>query len=120
MHIVDAHHHLWDLDAVRYPWLMARGVRRFFGDPTPIQKNYLVSDLRADAGDYVIDASVHTQVGVAPGCSKPRSATAYRARSSRSSSWRSRTPWMSSHGTWRIRGCVACGRSSAARTKRMP
>ena len=67
MHIVDAHHHLWDLDAVRYPWLMARGVRRFFGDPTPIQKNYLVSDLRADAGDYVIDASVHTQVGVAPG-----------------------------------------------------
>ena len=67
MHIVDAHHHLWDLDAVRYPWLMARGVRRFFGDPTPIQKNYLPNDLRADAGDYVIDASVHIQVGVAPG-----------------------------------------------------
>ena len=67
MRIVDAHHHLWDLDAVRYPWLMARGVRRFFGDPTPIQKNYLVSDLRADADDYVIDASVHVQVGVAPG-----------------------------------------------------
>ena len=65
--IVDAHHHLWDLDACDYPWLMARGVRRFFGDPTPIQKNYLVSDLRADAGDYVIDASVHIQVGVAPG-----------------------------------------------------
>lgn len=67
MRIVDAHHHLWDLDAVRYPWLMARGVRRFFGDPTPIQKNYLVADLRADADDYVIDASVHVQVGVAPG-----------------------------------------------------
>ena len=67
MHIVDAHHHLWDLDAVRYPWLMARGVRRFFGDPTPIQKNYLVADLRADAGDYVVDATVHIQVGVATG-----------------------------------------------------
>jgi predicted TIM-barrel fold metal-dependent hydrolase len=67
MHIVDAHHHLWDLEAVRYPWLMARGVRRFFGDPTPIQQDYLVDDFRADAGDYVIDASVHIQVGVAQG-----------------------------------------------------
>ena len=67
MHVVDAHHHLWDLEAVRYPWLMARGVRRFFGDPTPIQKNYLVDDLVADAGGYTIDASVHIQVGVAPG-----------------------------------------------------
>ena len=65
--IVDAHHHLWDLDACRYPWLMARGVERFFGDPTPIQKNYLVDDLREDASDYQLDASVHVQVGVAPG-----------------------------------------------------
>ena len=65
--IVDAHHHLWDLDACNYPWLMAKGVRRFFGDPTPIQKNYLVQDLRADARDYELDASVHIQVGVAPG-----------------------------------------------------
>ena len=67
MHIVDAHHHLWDLGAVSYPWLMARGVRRFFGDPTPIQRDYLVRDFRADAGNYTIDASVHIQVGVAPG-----------------------------------------------------
>jgi predicted TIM-barrel fold metal-dependent hydrolase len=65
--IVDAHHHLWDLDACHYPWLMARGVTRFFGDPTPIQKNYLVADLRDDAADYELTASVHIQVGVAPG-----------------------------------------------------
>lgn len=65
--IVDAHHHLWDLERCNYPWLMARGVRRFFGDPTPIQKNYLVDDLRSDAADYVIEDSVHIQVGVAPG-----------------------------------------------------
>ena len=65
--IVDAHHHLWDLDACHYPWLMARGVKRFFGDPTPIQKNYLVSDLRDDASDYELVGSVHVQVGVAPG-----------------------------------------------------
>ena len=65
--IVDAHHHLWDLGACHYPWLMARGVERFFGDPTPIQKNYLVEDLRHDAADYELAASVHVQVGVAPG-----------------------------------------------------
>ena len=65
--IVDAHHHLWDLDACHYPWLMARGVRRFFGDPAPIQKNYLVEDLLEDASDYRLDASVHVQVGVADG-----------------------------------------------------
>ena len=63
--IVDAHHHLWDLSGLDYPWLMARGVTRFFGDPTPIQKNYLVSDFRDDARDYDLQASVHIQVGVA-------------------------------------------------------
>lgn len=65
--IVDAHHHLWDLETCRYPWLMARGVERFFGDPTPIQKNYLVDDLRSDAAGLELEASVHIQVGVAPG-----------------------------------------------------
>lgn len=65
--IVDAHHHLWDLTACHYPWLMARGVTRFFGDPTPIQKDYLVDDLRDDAADYELAGSVHVQVGVAPG-----------------------------------------------------
>ena len=67
LRIVDAHHHLWDLNACHYPWLMARGVRRFFGDPTPIQKNYLVDDFRQDVTDYELAASVHVQVGVAPG-----------------------------------------------------
>ncbi|MEM1105529.1 MAG: amidohydrolase family protein [Pseudomonadota bacterium] len=65
--IIDAHHHLWDLSACTYPWLMARGVHRFFGDPEPIQKNYLVSDFRADFGGLPVTQSVHIQVGVAPG-----------------------------------------------------
>lgn len=65
--IIDAHHHLWDLDACHYPWLMERGVIRFFGDPAPIQRNYLVSELRADAANYELAASVHIQVGVADG-----------------------------------------------------
>ena len=65
--IVDAHHHLWDLDACNYPWLMEKGVRRFFGDPEPIRKNYLVDDFREDAAGYELTGSVHVQVGVAPG-----------------------------------------------------
>ena len=48
--IVDAHHHLWNLNKIHYPWLMERGVVRFFGDPTPIQHNYLVGDFLRDIG----------------------------------------------------------------------
>lgn len=64
--IIDAHHHLWDLDAVRYPWLLERGVKRFFGDPTPIQKNYLLRDFDQDIGSLPVSRSVHVQVGTAP------------------------------------------------------
>ncbi len=61
--VIDAHHHLWDLKKVHYPWLMAKGVKRFFGDPAPIQKDYLVEDLRSDAGEIILAGSVHIQVG---------------------------------------------------------
>lgn len=64
---IDAHHHLWDLTAVNYPWLMAKGVERFFGDPTPIQRNYLLPKFRGDAGRHNISASVHIQVGAEDG-----------------------------------------------------
>lgn len=62
---IDAHHHLWDLEATQYPWLMARGVRRFFGDPTPIQRNYLPTDFLAESTRYRPISSVHIQVGAA-------------------------------------------------------
>ncbi|MCA0929632.1 amidohydrolase family protein [Ruegeria profundi] len=58
---VDAHHHLWDLSTVHYPWLMEKGAVRFFGDPTPIQCDYLLPRFRSDAVGF--DASVHIQVG---------------------------------------------------------
>lgn len=64
--IIDAHHHLWDLHACHYPWLMARGEKRFFGDPAPIQRNYLPGDFLAESRRYVPVKSVHIQVGVAP------------------------------------------------------
>lgn len=65
--IVDAHHHLWDLDVCHYPWLMEKGVKRFFGDPAPIQKNYLVDDFKRDFGDLPVRKSIHIQVGVRDG-----------------------------------------------------
>ncbi len=72
LEFVDAHHHLWDLEAVHYPWLMARGERRFFGDPTPIQKNYLVDDFLGEPGPYTPSASVHIQVGAEDGIAETR------------------------------------------------
>ncbi|MFN7399852.1 MAG: amidohydrolase family protein [Sandaracinobacter sp.] len=62
--IVDAHHHLWKLSAVHYPWLM-EGKRRFFGDPAPIAQDYELPDFRVDHGDAEVTASVHIQVGAA-------------------------------------------------------
>ena len=61
--IVDAHHHLWDLNKIHYPWLMARGVKRFFGDPSPIQHDYRVNEFLDDIGDLPVTKSVHIQVG---------------------------------------------------------
>lgn len=65
--IIDAHHHLWDLSAIHYPWLSETGVHRFFGDPGPIQKNYLFSDYKADFTGLPIVKSVHIQVGAQDG-----------------------------------------------------
>ena len=63
--MIDAHHHLWDLGKVSYPWLEAKGVVRFFGDPTPIQRNYLLDEFCRNAKEEGFRASVHIQVGAA-------------------------------------------------------
>lgn len=64
---IDAHHHLWDLNAVHYPWLMEFGKPRFFGDPTPIQRDYLLAEHRAILQHHGFAASVHIQVGAEDG-----------------------------------------------------
>ena len=61
--LIDAHHHLWDLQRVEYPWLMERGKKRFFGDPEPIQRDFLIEEFRSLAEPAGIGASVHVQVG---------------------------------------------------------
>jgi len=62
---IDAHHHLWDLGRIDYPWLHARGEERFFGQPDPIRRNYLPTEYLEDAAERIA-LSVHVQVGARP------------------------------------------------------
>ena len=72
MKCIDSHHHLWDLKAVHYPWLMEFGKPRFFGDPTPIQRDYLLAEHRAISHNHGFVASVHIQVGAEDGLAEAR------------------------------------------------
>ena len=47
--LIDAHHHLWDLSMGKHPWLVrSPGQEMVFGDPTPLYRDYLPTDLEAD------------------------------------------------------------------------
>ena len=61
---IDAHHHLWDLTAVHYPWILDK-TPRFFGDHTPIRRDYLLPEFKGDADQHGFKGSVHIQVGAA-------------------------------------------------------
>lgn len=63
--IVDPHHHLWDHGRNRYPWLEGEMHDRGWGDPRPLQRNYLVPDLLADAARQGLEKSVHVQANAA-------------------------------------------------------
>ena len=49
--IVDAHHHLWDLEneQTKYSWLMVKEGEAFFGDYGAIRKSYLLENYLDDA-----------------------------------------------------------------------
>lgn len=68
--VLDAHHHLWDLDANSYPWLQEKPVQAHFGDYSRIRKTYLASDYRRDVGIVQLAGSVHVEAhwrdGIAP------------------------------------------------------
>ena len=63
IYMIDAHHHLWDLSAVFYPWLEEKYKKRFFGDPRPIQKDYLIHNFKKDCKPHGFKGSIHIQVG---------------------------------------------------------
>ncbi len=64
--IIDAHHHLWDLEAHRYPWLSGPPVEAHFGPYERIRKNYLVDDYRGDVRGQHVVKSVHVEAGADP------------------------------------------------------
>ena len=61
--IVDAHHHLWDLnnEQTKYSWLMVTEGEAFFGDYAAIRKSYLLEDYLQDSKNQNIIKSVHVQ-----------------------------------------------------------
>ena len=60
--IVDAHHHLWDLDGdIRYPWLTGGEHHGFLGDYSRIQRSYLPEEYRRDTALHNVVATVHIE-----------------------------------------------------------
>lgn len=64
--IVDAHHHLWDLNAVRYPWASEPAHDRGWGDTSSLLRDYLITDLRHEARHQNLVKSVHVQANADP------------------------------------------------------
>jgi predicted TIM-barrel fold metal-dependent hydrolase len=60
--LVDAHHHLWNLDANYYPWLADRPEPHFFlGDYRALRRNYLPDDYRRDSVEHNVLMTVHCE-----------------------------------------------------------
>lgn len=67
LRIVDAHHHLWDLNHIHYPWLCNRPVGpSICGDVTPITDNFTLDRYRAGFGHHNVVKSVHVEAGADP------------------------------------------------------
>ena len=60
--LIDAHHHLWDLDRNHYPWLSDHPEPHFFlGNYNPLKRNYLPEDYHRDASGHNVLATVHCE-----------------------------------------------------------
>ena len=69
--IVDAHHHLWDLEgSLRYPWL-GSGEHSYMGDYSRLRRTYLPEEYRRDT-------ALHN-VASAPCTSRPSATAASRS-----------------------------------------
>jgi predicted TIM-barrel fold metal-dependent hydrolase len=61
--VVDAHHHLWDLSAGRYPWLQ-QGYDEagfFLGGYRPLCQDFLPADYRRESAGCNVIATVHVE-----------------------------------------------------------
>jgi predicted TIM-barrel fold metal-dependent hydrolase len=59
--VADAHLHLWDAEAHRYPWLSDRLVDFRYGDYSALPRRYLVGDYRRDAAGWDVARGVHVE-----------------------------------------------------------
>lgn len=61
--IVDAHHHLWDLEGrITYPWLKpGSGEHSYMGDNARIQRTYMPPEFRRDSALHNVIATVHVE-----------------------------------------------------------
>lgn len=59
--VVDAHHHLWDLEANHYPWLTTEAASFPLPNFQEICHDYLLADFRADAARQNVVKSIHVQ-----------------------------------------------------------
>jgi predicted TIM-barrel fold metal-dependent hydrolase len=59
--IIDAHHHLWDLEgALRYPWLTS-GEHSYLGDYSRLRRTYLPPEYRRDTALHNVVGTVHIE-----------------------------------------------------------
>ena len=60
--LIDAHHHLWDLQHNYYPWLKDRPEVHFFmGNYDRLKRDYLPADYRHDARGHNVLKTVHVE-----------------------------------------------------------
>jgi predicted TIM-barrel fold metal-dependent hydrolase len=63
---IDAHHHLWDLSALRYPWLLDPEGEGIFGSYDAIRRDYPLAEYHADGARQNVVKSVHVQAEADP------------------------------------------------------
>ena len=59
--LIDAHHHLWDLKANRYPFLTESEPNFFLGSYDAIKRDYLPADYLRDSSAHNVLATVHCE-----------------------------------------------------------
>jgi predicted TIM-barrel fold metal-dependent hydrolase len=59
--IADAHLHLWDAQAHRYPWLNDQPIAFRYGDYSALPRRYLLDGYRRDAGRWNVARGVHIE-----------------------------------------------------------
>ena len=67
LQIADAHLHIWDALAHRYPWLSDRPVAFRYGDYSALPRRYLVPDYRRDSRNWDVVRGVHIEAEWDPG-----------------------------------------------------